>query len=80
MQFQADMLGAPVDRPANIETTAAGAGFLAGLACGVWPDMEALKACRESERIFLPQMEPSSREALYADWKRGVERSREWAK
>jgi glycerol kinase len=42
--------------------------------------MEALKACRESERIFLPQMEPSSREALYADWKRGVERSREWAK
>jgi glycerol kinase len=80
MQFQADMLGTPVDRPTNIETTAAGAGFLAGLACGFWPDMEALKACRESERIFLPQMEPSSREALYADWKRGVERSREWAK
>lgn len=80
MQFQADMLGTRVDRPANIETTAAGAGFLAGLACGFWKDQEALKACRESERIFLPAMEKTPREALYADWKRGVERSLEWAK
>jgi len=80
MQFQADMLGTKVDRPTNIETTAAGAGFLAGLACGFWPDMEALKACRQSERVFLPQMERSPREALYANWKRGVERSLDWAK
>lgn len=80
MQFQADMLGTRVDRPTNIETTAAGAGFLAGLACGFWTDQADLVACRESEKIFLPQMEPSPREALYANWKRGVERSREWAK
>ena len=80
LQFQADLLHAEVDRPKNVETTALGAAFLAGLACGFWPDREALKKCRESERIFSPDMEDSRREALYTAWSRGVLRARGWMK
>lgn len=79
MQFQADMLDARVDRPKNVETTALGAAFMAGLACGFWPDREALQKIRESEGIFVPDMEQSKRCALYSTWKRAVQRSRGWA-
>ena len=78
LQFQADILNACVDRPKNIETTALGAGLMAGLACGLWPDRQSLNRCRESERIFTPNMAECRREELYSNWQRAVERSQGW--
>jgi glycerol kinase len=76
MQFQADILGVPVDRPALVETTAAGAAFLAGLGSGFWKDAAALVARRRRDRLFTPSMAPERREALYAGWTAAVERVR----
>jgi glycerol kinase len=76
MQFQADILGVPVDRPSLVETTAAGAAFLAGLGIGLWKDAEALAARRRRDRLFTPAMPPDRREALYAGWTAAVERVR----
>jgi glycerol kinase len=76
MQFQADLLGVPVDRPALVETTAAGAAFLAGLGVGLWKDAASLAAHRRRDRLFTPSMPPERREALYAGWKAAVERVR----
>ena len=72
MQFQADLLGVPVERPRLIETTAVGAAFLAGLAVGVWssPD-EIAKAYRAGKR-FEPRMKPEERERHLAKWRRAV--------
>jgi len=78
MQLQADLLGVPVVRPANLETTALGAFFLAGLAVGIWPNVEALASQLEVERTFKPQMPKREREARIAQWRRAVERSRGW--
>ncbi len=74
MQFQADILGVPVDRPSLVETTAAGAAFLAGLGSGFWKDAAALAARRRRDRLFTPTMTPERREGLYAGWKNAVER------
>ncbi len=76
MQFQADILGVPVDRPKLVETTAAGAAFLAGLGSGFWKDAAALAARRRRDRLFTPSMAPERREELYAGWKAAVERVR----
>jgi glycerol kinase len=76
MQFQADLLGVPVDRPALVETTAAGAAFLAGLGVGLWKDSASLAARRRRDRLFTPSMPPERREALYAGWKDAVARVR----
>jgi glycerol kinase len=76
MQFQADILGVPVDRPALVETTAAGAAYLAGLGVGLWKDAESLARRRRRDRLFTPAMPPERREALYAGWKAAVERVR----
>ena len=76
MQFQADILGVPVDRPALVETTAAGAAFLAGLGSGFWKDAAALAARRRRDRLFTPSMPPERRDALYAGWAAAVERVR----
>ncbi len=76
MQFQADLLGIPVDRPANVETTAAGAALLAGLGAGVWPEPGALSRIRRTERRFEPTLAPARREELYAGWKDAVARVR----
>lgn len=78
MQFQADILGVPVVRPQNIEVTAQGAAFLAGLEAGVWKDKDALKAMCMEERIFYPDMSPQERAKKYAGWKKAVERSMSW--
>jgi glycerol kinase len=78
MQLQADLLGVPVVRPANLETTALGAFFLAGLAVGIWPNVEALASQREVEHTFKPEMPKREREARIAEWRRAVERSRGW--
>ncbi|MCG6924470.1 MAG: glycerol kinase GlpK [Acidobacteria bacterium] len=76
MQFQADILGVPVDRPALLETTAAGAALLAGLAVGVWPSAEALSGTRVRDRLFEPTMDPEDRTRLRAEWRAAVGRVR----
>jgi glycerol kinase len=78
MQFQADLLGVPVDRPQVTETTALGAAFLAGLAVGFWKDRAEIASAWNLDRTFLPAMEPARREAAYAGWKRAVERALAW--
>ena len=80
MQFQADLLNIPVDRPQNVETTAFGAAALAGLAAGVYAGPEELEKLRLSERVFAPAMETEKREKLYRRWQRAVELSRAWGK
>jgi glycerol kinase len=77
--FQADQLGVSVQRPADQETTALGAAFLAGLAEGVWPDLEALSARWELDRAFAPATDRAVPDALHQQWLRAVERSRRWA-
>ncbi|HXK22597.1 MAG TPA: glycerol kinase GlpK [Myxococcota bacterium] len=77
MQFQADILGKTVERPAQLEVTALGAALLAGLATGFWSDPSALASA--AAHRFEPRMEEERREALYAGWKRAVERARGWA-
>ena len=79
MQFQADLLGVPIQRSAVKETTALGAGYLAGLAVGFWNSPDELEALWQADATFQPSMDESQRESLYADWKRAVERSRHWA-
>jgi glycerol kinase len=73
MQFVADILGAPVDRPRVTETTALGAAYLAGLAAGVCPAPEVFAQSWALERRFIPQMEPQTRAARYARWGRAVQ-------
>lgn len=79
MQFQADVLGAPVSVPEIAETTALGAAYLAGIATGAWTTERVEKMWREADR-YEPRMEATQREDLLADWKRALERSREWAR
>jgi glycerol kinase len=74
MQFQADILNINVERPKLIETTALGAAFLSGLAVGMWNDAEDLEACRQTDRIFSPQISASEREKLLSGWKDAVRR------
>jgi glycerol kinase len=74
MQLQADILGVSVDRPVLVETTAAGAGFLAGIGSGFWPGPQALRGARRRERLFEPAMSEAEREALYQGWRRAVRR------
>ena len=76
MQFQADLLGVPVERPALLDTTAAGAAFLAGLAVGFWRSPEEVEGARRRERLFEPRMSADERERLYAGWLAAVERVR----
>jgi glycerol kinase len=78
MQFQADLLGVPVVRPEVQETTALGAAYLAGLAEGVWPTLDAISTYWKAERTFEPQ-ERAETEARYEGWRRAVERSLGWA-
>jgi glycerol kinase len=79
MQFQADVLGIPVERPAMLEVTALGAAALAGLAVGFWSDHASLESATGQRTEFEPRLEDDSRERLYAGWSRAVERSRGWA-
>jgi glycerol kinase len=78
MQFQADILGVAVQRPKVAETTALGAAYLAGLAVGFWRNTEEVAEHWAVDRTFEPQMSADQRDALYAGWKRAVERSRNW--
>ena len=78
MQFQADLLRIPVDRPAMVETTAFGAASLAGLAAGVWKDLDELSTLRCSERVFTPERAQYECEELYRGWKRAVGCAQGW--
>lgn len=78
MQMQADMTGCNVNRPVNKEATALGAAYLAGLATGVWENTEEIESNRQVDKIFIPSMSEEKRNQLYSNWKRAVERSRNW--
>jgi glycerol kinase len=79
MQVQADILGVPVIRPRNVETTALGAAFLAGLGCGLWPDQPSLADRWVVDRVFEPVSDEAYRQSRYGTWRDAVERSRGWA-
>jgi glycerol kinase len=78
-QFQADILGLPVERPATAESTALGAAYLAGLATEFWKDEEELAHQFRVERRFEPAIASSRRDELYSGWQRAVERAKGWA-
>ncbi len=78
MQFQADILSVPVHRPQVVETTALGAAYLAGLAVGFWKDQNEIRSNWAVDREFSVNMPESSRNKLYAGWKKAVTRSMDW--
>lgn len=78
MQFQSDLLGVPVLRPAITETTALGAAGLAGLAVGLWSGERDLNRVWQSEAKFVSKMKPAVREGLMRGWHRAVERAKGW--
>jgi glycerol kinase len=80
MQFQADLLGVPVHRPAVLETTALGAAYLAGLASGFWSNVDELKKHRAADTVFTPKANKKQMERLQDNWREAVERSRNWNK
>ena len=78
MQFQADILNVPVQRPQVTETTALGAAYLAGLAVNYWTSQIEIADKWKVEKTFEPSMSVDQRESLYNGWKRAVERARAW--
>lgn len=78
MQFQADILGVPVERPQIIETTALGAAYLAGLAVGVWASKEELKQRWQLQNRFEPSMKPDQAAAYYKGWRKAVKHAMHW--
>ncbi len=78
MQLQANILGVPVIRPLVIETTALGAAYAAGVACGFWKGIAELKQHWKAEKIWEPAWSTDQREAGYKDWKKAVERTFNW--
>lgn len=74
MQFQADLLGKRIVRPADVETTALGAAYLAGLATGYFSGLEQVEHFRRAERVFEPRMSSDRREELFAGWKKAIAR------
>lgn len=78
MQFQADMLGVPVERPVVTETTALGAAYLAGLAVGYFNSQAQIEQQRKIETVFEPRMSTDQRDMLYHHWQRAVERAKAW--
>lgn len=77
MQFQADILGADVERPQVIESTALGAAYLAGMAVGLW-EKEQITENRRIDQTFIPVINETKRQTLYAGWQRAVKRSMGW--
>ena len=80
MQMQADILGVRVVRPVVAETTALGAAYAAGLAVGIWTDLESLRSHWKVDREWEPRWSQDQREAAYAGWKKAVERSLDWVR
>lgn len=80
MQFQADVAGLSVQRPALVETTAAGAAGLAGLTVGMWNDPEDLRGRQKIDRTFGPSMDDEARQGLLKGWRRAVRAATAWAR
>jgi glycerol kinase len=78
MQLQADILGVPVSRPVVAETTALGAAYAAGLACGFWSDTDELRQNWAEDRRWEPAWDDDTREGGYARWRKAVERTLDW--
>ena len=74
-QFLADILQVRVERPRNLETTALGAAFLAGLATGVWSALDELAGTWAANHAFTPRMDPQIRDRLLAGWRTAVQRT-----
>ncbi|AWI05643.1 glycerol kinase GlpK [Clostridium drakei] len=79
-QFTSDIIGIPVERPENVETTAAGAAYLAGLAVGYWESEEDIACHRKIEKVFKPIIDENERSKLYKGWKRAVNAALVWSK
>lgn len=79
MQFQSNLLGSEVLRPACIETTALGAAYLAGLAVGYWKDTADIRQNRQTGRVFLPEMRDATRAKLLKGWNRALTTALAWA-
>ena len=79
MQFQADITGAPVERPACVETTAMGAAYLAGLAVGFWQDRDDVKKHCCVERVFTPSMDDETRSKELTVWQKAVKAVLSWS-
>jgi glycerol kinase len=79
MQFQADVLGVPVIVPRAAETTALGAAYLAGLACGFWASMRQIAAIWTEAQRYTPSLSAAQRDGLYRRWQEAVQRARGWA-
>ena len=80
MQFQADMIHAPVNRPVCVETTARGAAYLAGLAVGYWKNKEEVISNQKIECVFHPEMSKEERERKMKGWNKAVKYAYGWAK
>jgi glycerol kinase len=78
MQFQADILNVPVERPVVAETTALGAAYLAGLAVGYWQNTNEVRENWALDRRFTPDMEEAARDKMYEGWKKAVQRALRW--
>ena len=79
MQFQADIMGIPVNRSSMSEATSSGIANLAGMSCGLFTSFEALRNRWKSEKIFLPSMEEVRRDRYFSEWKRAVLRAGKWS-
>jgi glycerol kinase len=79
LQIQADLIGVPVIRPRNVETTALGAAYLAGLAAAIWRSKSDIAAQWHVDRVFEPSISADERETRHARWRRAVARSLDWA-
>ena len=79
MQFQADILGADVERPEVIESTALGSAYMAGIQAGIWKKEDILTN-RKVDQLFKPQLEEESRESRYQGWQKAVSRTMNWLK
>ena len=77
-QFQSDILGIPVVRPRNMETTAQGAAFAAGIAVGLWDGIDKVSSLWQQDRRFDPTMPKALQERLLGDWHRAVDRAKSW--
>ena len=78
MQFQADLLGVPVVRPRQLESTAQGAAYLAGLAVGYWQNDAEITSLWKADRTFEPSMDAARREAMLAGWAKALGRAKGW--
>lgn len=78
MQIQSDFICTYVNRPKTVETTALGAAYLAGLAVGVWNNLDEIEENRKVDKVFIPNMDRNTRNEYYAGWLRAVERAKNW--